>query len=1273
MKKILSLFLFLIAITSIAQQKGDITINWTGTKDVSFDVYSYKVPQFDVKNFDFDASEKVIFYNTSFTTTSEINEKSLEITNVVYESISNEELGSLSKSAIPTKITATISNIKARDSYKAALKISPIIKDGATFKKIKSFTYAFTNGNNARLTPGNDDFNSRFNSVLATGEWFRFYVTKSGAYRIDKSFLQSLGMNPDAIDPRKIKLYGNGGRMIPLRNSEYYPADLTENAILVAGENDGVFNDGDYVAFYAEGVDVFNLESDTNNNLYADRSYYYINAQGANGKRIVPMTQPSAAATLSINTFDEYQFHEIDAVNIARQGRRWFGEVFDINNVQEFDFNIPNVVTSMPIMFQAYTAAVSLADTQFKFEANGQAVSTITLSKLSDHILATAGATTTTIAAAENIKIKVTYENNGVPGSKGYLDYIRLRAKRQLTGVGKQFPFQYDAALSTTGIGEYQLANAANINQVWDITDIYNVKNAENNATANFTFKTGLGELRKYVAVDFRDFYVPSTETQSRITNQNLKASIFSDSQGQPGDVDYIIVTPAVFNAQAERLANFHRNYSQLNVKVINLDQIYQEFSSGKQDIGAIRNFIKYVYRNPLNSNRRIKYLNLFGDASFDFKDRISIRSNFVPIHHALNSYTDYEVSSCADDYFVLLDPNEGNVDANGSRGVDVAVGRMIAGSTQQADELVKKVIDYNDIQSYGSWRNNIVSIADDSDQSADRSLQQRMNTLTDNLVSDKPFLNPTKIYLDAYIQEAGSGGKRYPKAKQDIFDAFERGALVFNYLGHGGEDFLAQERIFTKTDAQTLNNPYKYPLFITITCQFSRFDNPFNPTAGEYTYWNPSGGAVSMITTVKAISQISGENFNDILSDHLFPADSNEYVSMAEALRLAKTESNDNMRLVMYLGDPALMLAIPKPKIRLTKLNDLPISETTAPLSALSYVKLTGEILDESDNPLPSYKGELAVQIFDKTIVRATLNNDTFSPPMNFNTLGETIFRGNASVNNGQFEFGFVVPRDITVAVDNGRASFYSKRNQIFLDKTGYDNTIKVGGINENAETDTTGPTVKLYMNDQSFVNGGITNESPIFLAFLEDEHGINTASGIGHDIVAILDGDETKPYKLNDYYETELDNYKKGKLKFPFRNLAVGLHTITFKAWDVYNNPITAEIQFVVVGDESITITNVLNYPNPFVNYTQFWFTHNKPFEPLEVQVQVITITGKVVWTKNQTITTDGFLSREITWDGKDDFGDKIGKGVYVYKLTVKSMYTNTKTHKYEKLVIL
>jgi hypothetical protein len=345
--------------------------------------------------------------------------------------------------------------------------------------------------------------------------------------------------------------------------------------------------------------------------------------------------------------------------------------------------------------------------------------------------------------------------------------------------------------------------------------------------------------------------------------------------------------------------------------------------------------------------------------------------------------------------------------------------------------------------------------------------------------------------------------------------------------------------------------------------------------------------------------------------------------------------------------------------------------------------MKLSGQIQDENGTLLPNYNGELAVNIFDKEYTKNTYRNDgadavidfnnTTASTLPFTVMGETLFRGNASITNGQFEFGFVVPKDIKIPVGNGKVSFYSKRNQVLLDKTGYNTTIKVGGINTNAPTDTTAPTVRLYMNDETFINGGITNESPYFLAFINDENGINTASGIGHDMIAILDGDDSNAFIVNDYFETELNDYTKGKIRFPFRNLSPGLHTITFKAWDVYNNFVTAEIQFLVINDDEMALTNVLNYPNPFVSYTEFWFTHNKPFEPLNVQVQIITITGKIVKTINQTITTEGFLSRDIIWDGKDDFGDKIGKGTYIYKLTVQSTITNKKSEKIEKLVIL
>ncbi|MHC0443860.1 type IX secretion system sortase PorU [Flavobacterium sp. 3-218] len=1278
MKQVIIISLFLIPILSFSQINGAITIDWQNKKEVNFGENKITIPYFSGSSFRFDTTKKSITFLQNLNQQNVSSGSSVQISNIIYESITRADLGDLTLENISEKPNEAVIITNARDIKYTFLSLSPIIKEGNSYKRIKSFSYFISNATARSASTSSFQKSAAIsNSVLASGEWYRFYIQKSGVYRIDRSFLQSLGFDPSKTDPRRIKIYGNGGRMLPLANNTYYPDDLTENAIQISGENDGVFNNEDYILFYAEGTDTWNSESQTNINLYDTKSYYYITASGGDGKRIQNLNQPTGISTLELNTFDDYQYHEIDQTNIAHLGRQWVGEAFDINQEQEFSFSFPNLDATVPVKIEVSAASASLTTTSFAIAANGQNTGSINFSPLianSDTKYTTGKLPSNAqFTGTDNIKIKLTYNNNGVPGSKGYLDYINLTAKRKLLGTGKQFHFQYNAAGSTAGIVNYTFGNASAISQIWDVTDLYNVSKIKNANQASFSFKANLGEIRKYIAIDPSDYYVPLKENQSKIANQNLKGTLFRNNQNAFQDIDYIIVTPKSLVSQAERLASFHRTNSNLNTKVIALENIYQEFSSGKQDIAAIRNCIKYIYDNASSSERRVRYVNLFGDASFDYKDRISNNTNIVPIYQSLISNTVGEASFPSDDFYGLMDANEGVIIPS-LAGIDIAIGRMLVSDNAQAQEMVSKVLEYYDTKSYGNWRNNMVLISDDSDKAGDQTLQANQNALADQIATEKPFFNIDKIFLDAYTQEASAGGSRYPKARTDFFNAFEKGALIFNYLGHGGEDGLASERIWEKSDGQNLTNQYKYPLFITITCEFSRFDDPTRPTAGEYVFWNPKGGAISMLTTVREIGQTNAEDFNKTLSKNLLSYGSNQYNTIAESLRISKNENPSSAsNVVFYIGDPALMLAIAKPRINLTKVNDIVISQAIPDLKSLSKIKISGEITDENNTLLSNYNGELATAIFDKLITNTTLNNDGFSPPMQFKTLGETIFRGNASVTNGQFEFSFVVPRDIRIPVDNGRISFYSKKNESLENQTGYNNVIKIGGINENAPQDNISPKVKLYMNDETFVSGGITNESPFLLAFLEDENGINTASGIGHDIVAILDGDVSNPYILNDYYQTKLDDYTNGNLRFPFRNLAPGLHTISFTAWDVYNNPVTSEIQFTVVGDDSLTLSHVLNYPNPFSTYTQFWFSHNRPYEPLDVQVQVMTITGKVVWTKNQTVTTEGFLSREITWDGRDDFGDRIGKGVYIYKLTVKSNLTNKKAEKYEKLVIL
>lgn len=1300
MKKVLLVLCFFSFYFVFSQESTNVKINWDSTADYKLDEITLKFPQFNQENYNLDFSNKHIQFRKIIPVT--LN-SSLRILNVNFETISESELYDLDKSLISDNIQAKLEIVNARNEILGLINLNPIIKDGTTYKKVISFTYNIENQNRPVSTQNNTF--SVSNSVLSTGDWFRFYVEKSGVYKISKSFLQSLGFNVN-VDPRNIKIFGNGGRMLPLNNSTIYPYDLEENAIQFVGEEDGFFDNSDYILFYAEGVDTWNDESLTSVNLFADKSYYYVTYSNSLGKRIQENQQPAGTPNITFSQFDDTLIYEKDLVNAGKVGRRWFGEQFNINEFQTFDFNIPNLDISQPIQLKVNTASRSFGNSSFNIKANNVNLGTLLFPQLDSGsgIEGYESALNTVFNSTSSvISIAITYDNGGVPSSNGYLDFIKMEVKRNLTGFSKQFSFYNKQEQLNIGIGEYLISNASGIDQVWDITDLYNVSSFSNSNGSSFSFKVTLGNKKKYVAVDLSDVYIPLRESNSVVVNQNLKGEIFKDAQGDFQDIDYLIITPNFLLNQAERLADFHRNNSGLIVRVVSLENIYQEFASGKQDVAAIRNFIKYVYWNASDVSKRVKYVNLFGDASYDFKNRLFNNTNIVPVFHGFNPFaseanntSNFSLYSSfmSDDFFGLMDDGEGQM-LGSFDGIDIAVGRMLVSSVDQAKDMVDKVIEYYDEKSYGRWRNNYVVYSDDADNSTDATLQFGLNNLADVLTTQKPFVNVKKIHADSYVQQVAAGGERYPEAKKDFLDALELGALVFNYFGHGNEESLARERLFEKLDAQNLNNRYRYPLFITITCEFTRFDDPNRFTGGEYMYWNKKGGAIGLIATTRQIGVTTGFVMNNFLSENLYAFGSYNYPTISDALRLTKLSTgSDNRRVVFYIGDPALKLAIPRPKVVLTKVNDVPVGQTLPVFQALSLMKISGEIRDENDALISGYNGDLAVQIFDKDYNRSTLANNgvryiigynnATNPPtpiygdliiMNFSTLGETIFRGNASVVNGQFEFSFVVPQDIRIPVGNGKISFYAKRNSPNLDnQTGYDRTIQIGGVNVNAASDTNPPTVRLHMNDEGFVSGGITNCSPILLAFLEDENGINTASGIGHDIVAILDGDESNPYVLNEYYETENDDYTNGFVRFPFRDLSPGLHTVLFKAWDVYNNLVTAEIQFnAVCSDDGLRIEKVLNYPNPFVSYTEFWFNHNMPFEPLDVQVQILTISGKLVKTINQQVVTEGFLCRDIVWDGKDDFGDKIGKGVYVYKLKVRSTTTGKSVEKYEKLVIL
>lgn len=1278
MKKYLLLPLFLTTFLIGAQQK-QFDINWEAPVTLETANSKIIIPSFDKSHFSFTYKKGVTFF-AQWEESSYLDENSVALAQVSYATISSSELKELPLSTIPNAPQVKLKNAIDRDNISAYFEITPIINDRGVYKKITSFTVNYQYGGSTNRT--NLTNQEIVNSVLSSGKWNRFYVEKSGVYILTKDFLNSMGVNTNG-DPRTIKLFGNGGAMLPLSNSEPAPNDLQENAIRFIGEEDGVFNDNDYILFYAEGTNEFNEESNTNVNLYADKSYYYITNQGGFGKRITTLNQPQNEASLEITTFQDYQFHEVDENSLGKIGRRWFGERFDVENEQEFNFSFPNLIATEPAKIRVLAAAVSeTSASSMQFVLNGNLEGTMNFISVEEPTLANGRAIQNDFTLnTDDVSVKLIYNNNSNPSTQGYLDYISIEATRGLIFEGTQFVFKNNEVALNSGIVQYTLANASTVQEVWDITDKYNVKAVLNSdQSSSLIFKDLAGSAKKYVTVTSSNYFQPLKEANTSVINQDIKGTVFKNAQGEFQDLDYIIIANNSYISQAERLAQINRDQNNLNVKVVTLNEIYHEFGSGKQDVAAIRNMVQYVYQNASVPSKRLKYLCLFGDASYDYKNRISNNTNIVPTWNSIDSFS-LVSSFISDDFYGMMDENEGEMEE--SELLDIAVGRILADTPQRAKELVDKVELYYGEESFGSWRNNVVYISDDVDNPLwEFVLQNTTDAIANEITEEKPFINVTKIHSDAYQQQSSASGERYPSVNEAIKNALDVGSLVVNYFGHGGEDGLGVERFFTKVDAQEIRNLCKFNLFITVTCEFTKFDNPQRQTAGEFTYWNKEGGAIALITTTRQIFVTVGVTFNEKLAVFLFNYGSNDYPTMAEALRLTKNSpgivGSPQKPLVFFIGDPAMKLAIARPEIRLTSVNDVPLAQQTEPLKALDRVKMSGEVYDTSGNFLSNYNGIVTATVLDKEIDRQTLGNDNGDEIiLDFKTVGETMFRGQATVTNGIFDFEFVVPRDIGIPVGQGKVGFYSKQDNILDDKSGYSFDIQVGGINENAEEDNIGPVINLFMNDENFVSGGITNEQPVLIAKLQDNNGINTASGIGHDVTAIIDGDETNPFILNDYYEANVDDYQNGKLSYPFRDLEPGLHTLTFKAWDVYNNASIAQLEFNVRDkDEELVITNVLNYPNPFIDYTEFWFNHNSS-DVLDVSVQIFTVSGKIVRTLNGQTTGGGkitsSLSKDIVWDGRDDFGDKIGKGVYVYKLKVRSERLNKQVEKIEKLVIL
>jgi hypothetical protein len=1092
-------------------------------------------------------------------------------------------------------------------------------------------------------------------SVLSSGDWFRIAVTTDGIYRIDYAKLKQLGL----AYPSNPKIFGNNSGQLSYYNNDPKPDDLKELSIYTYTGNDGVFNEGDYLLFFAKAThrwrfDEVSKSYDFVRHNYSDTAVYFLTSGPTQGKRVVTATEPSQASNYSSSESDALFVHEIENENLIKSGREWFQPISAARGII-INPGFSDIITSEKIKYSIRVAARSPVTTQFRLYEGETIRKTIQVKSVNffDYTgtyAQTLDSTGTIQSGSASTVFEIRFYDNGEPGTLGWLDYVKLQARKSNSFTGSSVQLSDSRSVGPGRITGFTVRSQVNDISVWDISDSFKAKQIQYTRNgSNIFFKTRNDSLRTFILFTTGSALIPSIRPAA-VKNQNLHGSALSDM---------IIITHPLFKDYAQKIADLHENNNGLITQIVTPEQIYNEFSGGVPDIVAIRNFLRMKYMKQLGTSHPLKYLLLFGDGSFENKTLPPNNPNFIPTYQSQNSNV-YVSSFTSDDFYGLLDDGEG--EADGSE--DIGIGRLPVSDTIQAGIVISKIRKYLDPANMGDWKNIICLTADDEDGNTHMSDAEGLASVLKDSV---PEYNIEKLYLDAFKQVTTATGQSYPDVNKAINDRINAGCLIFNYVGHGSEIGLAKESVVKTGDINSWRNGGKLPLFVTATCEFSRFDDiEFNvatremsgkPSAGEMALLNKDGGAIALMSTTRIVYSAPNYFLNKNIFTYAFTRDeSGNTLSLGDIIRIAKNKSGNgpNKRNFSLLGDPALKLAYPwHGRIITDSVNNISSTGKIDSLKALSLITISGHVENESGDLMKSFNGVVSSLVYDKENKIKTLANDG-GQTMEFLLRNNILFSGKTNAKDGKFSFTFIVPRDINYSFGSGKISYYAFEND--EDMTGSFEKIIVGGFANTSQQDTSGPVIRLFLNDTLFRNGGITDNNPRLLALIEDIGGINTTgSGIGHDLTGYLDKDMNRSFVLNNYYVNEFDNYMKGRIEYNLSGLSEGSHTLTIKAWDNFNNSSEESILFVVESDEKFILKNLINYPNPFLNETNITAEHNRPDGDLNLIINIFNLNGRIIKIIKTSLPSTGYTLPPVVWDGRDDNGNRLARGVYPYTVTV------------------
>lgn len=1094
-------------------------------------------------------------------------------------------------------------------------------------------------------------------SALSEGKWVKIQVDQTGIYKLTYAELKKMGF----ADPSKVSVHGYGGWPLEEDFSKPYIDDVPATA---------VWRGADYLLFYAKGPVKWEYDATVQtfvhtNNPYASYGAYFV-TDATESKEMGAVSQTSGTA-LKITSYDDYQVHEKELASLNDSGRELFGESFESVQSQNFSFAVPGITAADAKVTLRFVAKAISGNGSVTLSAGGETLidATIPYSSASDlYTKAVPIVRTATWSGEknENARFNILYGQSNHKNAR--LDYIRLHSQRQLQPYGAYTFFR--SIPSIRNISRFVIQGANANTRVFDVTDGLNPKVVEaelNGSELSFTIPAG--DLREFALVQTEQTF-PVPTVAGEVENQNLHAL---------SQTDMIILAAPAFQTEAERLAEAHRTRDGLSVTVVNPDAVYNEFSSGTPDATAYRRFMKMFYDRKTSDADAPKYLLLFGDGLYDNRgltpdaSKIS-RENMLLTFQSEESLNIY--SYVTDDYFGFLDDAEGSNLAADL--LDIGIGRFPVRTVDEATRIVDKVISYMDNKQLGAWKNKVAFVADDG-SAADGYTTDHMyqsNFQADYIETNHPEFLVNKIFFDSYKKDY-SGQTTYPDVRAKIQTLLKNGLLLINYTGHGNTESWSDEKVLTQTDI--LQSSYTcLPLWVTATCDFTRFD-AVATSAGEDVFLHKTSGGIGLYTTTRAVYSDPNFRINKQLIANLFEKDNGRRLTLGEVMKETKCKLGEDANKLNFIliGDPALKLAYPEYQMKVTAVNGEPVTTEPVTFKALAKIAIEGEVVNPDGTLASDFFGLLNPTVMDSKTSVTTLDNNRTGKTFTYSDYLNTLFIGNDSVRNGKFSFTFTVPKDISYSNTAGKLNLYAADEASGNEAQGAFLNFVVGGTADDAEEDGEGPEIRqLYLNDSTFTDGGQVNPTPYFVARLWDRSGVNiTGSSIGHDMMLIIDNQPSQSYNLNAYYEA-IPGEEEGIVKFSIPALEAGMHTAEFKVWDVQNNSTTYTFTFEVVPALKPYFAELAATPNPARQEVQFRLYHNRPESAIQVNIMVYSMTGRLLWTYQAQGSSELFKAYIVTWDLTDSSGSRLRPGVYLYRAAIRSDHSKEAT-KANKLIIL